>query len=90
MYLNRYQRLALPIDPGVAERERQDIAHHQRRARLVDQLDRAAAGVARLEAMVAEGIKVRKGRMATAANRLAHFTAAAERAGLIRTRKEPA
>ena len=90
MYLTRHQRLAAAIDPTVIERERQAVADHQRRVRLLDKLARAAGRVEQLERYQASGVTLRRRELPDAIHRLEHFTAAAERAGLIRPRKETA
>ena len=90
MYLTLAQRRQAVIDPTVHDREREDFNQHQRKARLIERLDRAASRVARLEQREASGDYVRPGAMGLARHNLEFYTAAAERAGLIRPRKEPA
>lgn len=89
MYLTLAQRQRAAVDPTVHDQEREDFNAYQRRARLVDQVDRAAARLRELERKAADDY-VRPSALATARHRLDHFTDAAERAGLIRPRKDAA
>ncbi len=89
MYLTQRQRLLAAIDPSVLERERQDLLEHTRRARLVGSMDAAAERVAfYARRYAADPTSYHRRALERGEHRLSYFTAAAERAGLIRPRKD--
>lgn len=89
MFHTKALRLQATYDPGAVERERLDVLDHQRRARLVDTLDRETAKLLAAERRaVADPTPTNRRALRTARHRVDHFTAAASRAGLLRNRKD--
>lgn len=90
MYISRNLRALAATDPTILERARAAACADQRRDRLLDRINTAAAWIETLDSRTAAGIKVRRVMRETALHRLQYLTAAAERAGLIAPRKDTA